>query len=1022
MAVEFSIIMMSYNYARFIRQAIDSVLAQTSDSWELIIVDDCSTDESWSVIQQYSDERILSFKHNINKGASAAYNLALSKCTGVYIACLDADDVYTPEKFKLQAAYFREHPHIDICGTFVAVIDDADLVIVKGSRYLDWFNVDIDMNSIDCWRWENHLCHSSVVIRREFHQKVGSFNENLVYTPDWQFWIRSVLAEGRFGVMHEPLVRYRSHNDNVTHKNNAEVVKEHAQTCVDFLLPRLLETSRIDLLDATLDGFICHPEVVASPELLNHLSNVFRSAKDGASYIAAIGRLASRQAAELAQFRLHYAQERGAEESDAHELAAIRPLLAAALDSERRNANQLSEAQSQLHHALDSGQKSQAELDEAKLNLVHSLQSAERQDKKIAVLQLELGNLRKGEAELNLRVTESREQLDILRQAEETKTKTFASVLATTQSLLESATNSSEQLNIHIATVQTRFDHAVAESDQKTRYLSERTAELAKAQELKAELIKELASKNIDLETAHETEQRLLVELEVSKLQLLNLRATDVQLRIQIKGLQDRNNLATQRRETREWEIAALTQTMSVKHKELKSQVANLKETIQNDKKEVDRILTDFNKIQQTLSWKVTRPLRYIRKLGNKFKSTAGKSPVDLVTKPRELSTVEAVKHTTSKLSTSKDAIYPSANKGVLLVIHELSRTGAPQAVHFLAKAIYDISGVRPTIISPIDGQIKEVIEADGFSTIINRGIFEESNIDLPVMKFIANFEMVVVTSLASFPFIRRYGKQVKCLTWWIHEEEQGFKYIAERFAPDLFDIFDTCNFVWLGSPLCALPVSRYVAQDKVKLLLYGCEDIAQKINTVSSGPVTFTLVGSVEPRKGQDIFLAAISKLSPQIRQQAKFRLIGSPYNEWSSVFHKEINTLAVKFPEVECFPNMTFQKLNRQYEETDVVVSASRADPMPISITQGLMFSKVCLCSSVIGQSGMLTHGVNGLIFENESYEDLAQQMSWLIQNKEKHAVIGAAGRRIYERYFSMIHFIENTKKLISNQLLIK
>ena len=364
---------------------------------------------------------------------------------------------------------------------------------------------------------------------------------------------------------------------------------------------------------------------------------------------------------------------------------------------------------------------------------------------------------------------------------------------------------------------------------------------------------------------------------------------------------------------------------------------------------------------------------------------------------------------------------YGNENR-VLLVIHEFSRTGAPRAMLYLAQALFHLSGFRPTVMAAVDGPIRQEFEDKGFSTVVESSLFEAS-LDLSrIAGFVSGFDRVIVTPLASFAFIRNFRNVPKYLVWWIHEEENGFNYIAENFASDLADIFNSCDAVWLGSPLCIPPVSKYAAPEKIHLLLYGCDDIATIRENTHSRPVTFTLIGSIEPRKGQDIFLDAIEKLPAEIRQQAKFQIIGSPYNDWSAVFHEKIGIQAGHFPEVVCIPNVPFKELSRLYAETDVVVSASRADPMPISITQGLMFSKVCLCSSAIGHAGLLEDGVDSLVFPSESAGHLAEKISWLIQNPGKLASIGTEGRKVYEKHFLMTSFIANVDKLFHDKPLRK
>src|SRR6187402_1358652 len=105
-----SIIMPSYNSAAFIAQSIDSVRTQTHANWELIMVDDCSTDNTVEIVREFTaDERIKLYVLDKNSGAGIARNTAVSKAQGTYIAFLDSDDLWKPEKLQRQLQFMSEH-------------------------------------------------------------------------------------------------------------------------------------------------------------------------------------------------------------------------------------------------------------------------------------------------------------------------------------------------------------------------------------------------------------------------------------------------------------------------------------------------------------------------------------------------------------------------------------------------------------------------------------------------------------------------------------------------------------------------------------------------------------------------------------------------------------------------------------------------------------------------------------------------------------------------------------------------
>ena len=104
-----SIVMPSYNTARFIKNSIDSVLAQTYKNWELLIVDDCSTDNTNEIVAQFNDSRITYVKNEKNSGAAISRNRALAQAKGKWIAFLDSDDLWAPEKLEKQLKFMAEN-------------------------------------------------------------------------------------------------------------------------------------------------------------------------------------------------------------------------------------------------------------------------------------------------------------------------------------------------------------------------------------------------------------------------------------------------------------------------------------------------------------------------------------------------------------------------------------------------------------------------------------------------------------------------------------------------------------------------------------------------------------------------------------------------------------------------------------------------------------------------------------------------------------------------------------------------
>jgi glycosyltransferase involved in cell wall biosynthesis len=260
-----SLILLSYNYERYIGEAIRSVLAQTYRHWELIVVDDASTDGSLEVIRSFSDPRIRLLRLEDNLGASAAYNQAYACCRGHYVGSLDADDFLAPRKLELQAAAFATHPEIDALGTFVTEVDAAGHAV--DGETAAWFNREHDLDDIESWVLRNHFCHSSVLLRRSAHDRFGLLNPHLRGTADYELWLRGLAQGAHFRVLAEPLLFSRQHeSNNWKQMEQSRLFFELAYLFSAHLAPLLVERSRADLFEPCLSFLTGHFLAAAAPE------------------------------------------------------------------------------------------------------------------------------------------------------------------------------------------------------------------------------------------------------------------------------------------------------------------------------------------------------------------------------------------------------------------------------------------------------------------------------------------------------------------------------------------------------------------------------------------------------------------------------------------------------------------------------------------------------------------------------------------------------------------------------------
>lgn len=210
--IKVSVIIPSYNHAQFVKKTINSILCQTLKSLEVIIIDDCSTDNSLSEINSIKDKRIKKFFLNENIGTVKAINLGISKAIGKYIAIVGSDDIWEKDKLEKQINILENDKDIGACFSWANVVDENDQI----QKMCSTINSDIFLQKNRTQgQWlryffenANCLCHSSSLIRKEVYNNLGNYN--LVYRQlhDFEYWIR-IINKYKIFIIQEPLVKYR---------------------------------------------------------------------------------------------------------------------------------------------------------------------------------------------------------------------------------------------------------------------------------------------------------------------------------------------------------------------------------------------------------------------------------------------------------------------------------------------------------------------------------------------------------------------------------------------------------------------------------------------------------------------------------------------------------------------------------------------------------------------------------------------------------------------------------------------
>lgn len=211
-----------YNGMPYVSAAIESILNQTFSDFEVLIVEDCSTDNSLQYLQTLTNPRIRLFINEKNLGMAESLNKGILYAKGKYIARLDADDWAMPERLKIQYQFMESNPNLVICGSWAQIINHEDQPLSIWKQSIDPLEIR--------WRvlFKNPFIHSSVMFKRNVAVDNKITYKNLFGTEDYQFW-SDLLRYGDGANIDQVLVQYRRHEKSMTEYNAKPMKAAHLQ-------------------------------------------------------------------------------------------------------------------------------------------------------------------------------------------------------------------------------------------------------------------------------------------------------------------------------------------------------------------------------------------------------------------------------------------------------------------------------------------------------------------------------------------------------------------------------------------------------------------------------------------------------------------------------------------------------------------------------------------------------------------------------------------------------------------------
>ena len=231
-----SIVMSVFNGESYLKEAVESILQQTFDDFEFIVINDASTDSSGVILDRYHDERIIIIGNETNRGLTSSLNKGIRKARGRYLARMDADDISSPSRLQKEIEFLDAHPGHAAVGSFARIIDEQ-------SRLIRLCPHPVDDRAVRRYlRRDNCITHGSAMIRSDCLVEVGLYDETISRSQDYDLWLR-LSQRYRLANIPEYLYSFRVHPRSI-----GERCREEQKRCVLLAKEKAFRSAIMSLL------------------------------------------------------------------------------------------------------------------------------------------------------------------------------------------------------------------------------------------------------------------------------------------------------------------------------------------------------------------------------------------------------------------------------------------------------------------------------------------------------------------------------------------------------------------------------------------------------------------------------------------------------------------------------------------------------------------------------------------------------------------------------------------------------
>lgn len=315
------------------------------------------------------------------------------------------------------------------------------------------------------------------------------------------------------------------------------------------------------------------------------------------------------------------------------------------------------------------------------------------------------------------------------------------------------------------------------------------------------------------------------------------------------------------------------------------------------------------------------------------------------------------------------------------------------------------------TVISKLEGNMRKSFQQKGISVQICEDMLAES-----FLTEIQKADEIFVNTLQMIPVVQKLNGCRTGVRWWIHEPPAYFRVCKDMIPEDFFQQLCGNVSVYAAGDLVHDYIRNTYGYD-AEVLNFGVEDISSAVKMTGEShkeKIRFLLPSFYfDYIKGQDLLLKAILALPQEYLDRGEFFFLGYVEEDMQGLY-EVIQKLEKAWGNVHYLPPVEHEELLEQMNTMDCLIAPSREDATNACIVEGLMLSKVCICSDMTGVSRYLEDCVSAFVFPAENVEELKKRIMLVISSFHELKVIGENGRRVYEKVFSEKVFEKRVEEL--------